>query len=126
MKPTVISALAAMLISGTAHAQVPTSTEVVYPAGSIGYEALVRGDNERAITDILKSEKVSRHDPAKLLNLGRAYARTGRTAEAATLFKAAMDSRENVELVLADGRVINSKDAAKMAYANVQTRMASR
>lgn len=126
MKLTVISALVATMVCGTAHAQGPSTGEVVYPAGSIGYEALVRGDNERAITDILKSEKVSRHDPAKLLNLGRAYARTGRTEEAATLFKAALDSRENVELVLADGRVINSKDAAKMAYAGLQTRMASR
>lgn len=126
MKLTMISALAATLIGGAAYAQVPSSSEVVYPAGSIGYEALVRGDNERAISEILKSEKVSRHDPAKLLNLGRAYARTGRTQEAATLFKAALDSRENVELVLADGRVMNSKDAAKMAYANVRTRMASR
>lgn len=126
MKLTMISASATILICGAAYAQAPSSNEVVYQAGSIGYEALVRGDNERAITDILKSEKVSRHDPAKLLNLGRAYARTGRTEEAATLFKAALDSRENVELVLADGRVINSKDAAKMAYAGLQMRMASR
>jgi len=61
----------------------------------------------------------SRHGPAKLLNLGRASARTGRTEEAATLFKAALESRENIELVLADGRVINSKDAAKMACAGL-------
>lgn len=126
MKLMVMSALAATVIGGAAYAQGPTTGEVVYPAGSIGYEALVRGDNERAISDILKSEKISRHDPAKLLNLGRAYVRTGRTAEAATLFKAALDSRDSVELVLADGRVMNSKTAAKMAYAGLQMRMASR
>ncbi|WP_185739778.1 tetratricopeptide repeat protein [Sphingorhabdus wooponensis] len=126
MKLKVIGALIATLVGGTSYAQEPATSEVVYPVGSIGYEALVRGDNERAITDILGSEKISRHDPAKLLNLGRAYARTGRTEEAATLFKAALHSRDNVELVLADGRVMNSKDAAKMAYAGLQTRMASR
>lgn len=126
MKLVIVSAVIATLMTGAAHAQSPVAGEISYPQGSIGYEALVRGDNERAIADILKSEKISRHDPAKLLNLGRAYARTGRTAEAATLFKAALDSRESVDLVLADGRVMNSKAAAQTAYAGLQMRMASR
>jgi lipopolysaccharide biosynthesis regulator YciM len=86
----------------------------------------MRGDNERAVSQILANEQVSIHDPAKLLNLGRAYARMGRTDEAAEIFMAAMQSRNDVELVLADGRVINSKDAARMAYAGLQQRVASR
>ena len=86
----------------------------------------MRGDNQRAISQIMASEQVSKHDPARLLNLGRAYARIGQTDQAAGYFKAAMQARESVELVLADGRVMNSKDAAREAYANLQTRVATR
>ncbi len=93
---------------------------------TIGYEALMRGDNERAVSQILNSNKISRDDPAKLLNLGRAYARMGRTEEAAVMFAAAMKSKDSVDLVLADGRVMNSKDAARKAYANLQMRVATR
>ena len=86
----------------------------------------MRGDNERAISQILTSAQVSKHDPAKLLNLGRAYARMGQTDKAAEYFKAAMQARESVDLVLADGRVMNSKVAAREAFANLQMRVASR
>ena len=86
----------------------------------------MRGDNERAVSQIMANQQISKHDPAKLLNLGRAYARIGYTEQAAGYFKAAMQIRESLDLVLADGRVMNSKDAAREAYANLQTRVASR
>lgn len=124
MKLLILSA--AILGSTWSIAHAEPSREMAYPKGSIGYEALMRGDNERAVTEIMTSDQVSKHDPAKLLNLGRAYARMGRTDDAAQMFMAAMQSRENVELVLADGRVMSSKDAARHAYANLQTRMAAR
>lgn len=84
------------------------------------------GDNAQAVSQILTSAQVSRHDPAKLLNLGRAYARMGRMEEASNMFAAAMQSRDTVDLVLADGRVMNSKDAARKAYAGLQMRIATR
>lgn len=126
MKTLFISALAIVAASGTAHAAPENSDEVRYPVGSIGYDALVAGDNERAITQITSSNRVSRHDPAKLINLGQAYARTGRTAEAAVLFETAMASREHFDLVLANGSVIGSKEAARRALASLQTRFTSR
>ncbi len=126
MKLLIVGALVTGMMSIAAHAQPTVNGETAYPKGSIGYEALVRGDNERAVSQILASEQVSRHDPAKLLNLGRAYARMGRVEEASTLFAAAMQSRDTVDLVLADGRVMNSKDAARKAYAGLQMRIATR
>lgn len=126
MKTLLLGALVAGSLVGAAQAEPNSAGEVAYPKGSIGYEALMRGDNERAITQITTSEQVSRHDPAKLLNLGRAYARMGKTEEAAGLFMAALQSRETVDLVLADGRIMNSKDAARKAYAGLQTRVATR
>lgn len=124
MKLLLSGALVAGTMLSAAHAE-PTS-EISYPKGSIGYEALMRGDNERAISQIMTNEQVSKHDPAKLLNLGRAYARMGKSEEAAGYFLAAMQSRESVDLVLADGRIMNSKDAARQAYANLRTRVATR
>lgn len=124
MKLLLIGALFAGTMVSAAQAE-PTS-EISYPKGSIGYEALMRGDNERAISQIMTSEQVSKHDPAKLLNLGRAYARMGNTDKAAEYFNLVMQSRDSVDLVLADGRVMNSKEAARKAYANLQMRVATR
>ncbi|WP_295493289.1 tetratricopeptide repeat protein [Sphingorhabdus sp. EL138] len=126
MKILLLGALVAGTISVAAQAKSEATGEISYPKGSIGYEALMRGDNARAISQIITSEQVSKHDPAKLLNLGRAYARMGMTEQAAGYFKAAMQVRESVELVLADGRVMDSKVAARAAYANLQRRVATR
>ena len=126
MKLYIIGALIAGSIGTAAMAEPNMTGEMAYPKGSIGYEALMQGDNERAIAQILANEQVSRHDPAKLLNLGRAYARMGRTEQAAQIFEAALKSRDSVDLVLADGRVMNSKEAARLAMAYLQMRVAAR
>jgi len=126
MKMLLLGALVVGTISGAAQAKSDAAGEISYPKGSIGYEALMRGDNELAVSQIMANEKVSNHDPAKLLNLGLAFARIGRTDQAAGYFKAAMQARDSLDLVLADGRVINSKVAAREAYDNLQMRIATR
>jgi Flp pilus assembly protein TadD len=126
MKLLLTGALVTGLMGVAAHAQPTMNIETAYPKGSIGYEALLKGDNAQAVSQILTSAQVSRHDPAKLLNLGRAYARMGRMEEASNMFAAAMQSRDTVDLVLADGRVMNSKDAARKAYVGLQMRIATR
>lgn len=126
MKNLFISTLAVISIAGVAQAEPAATGEIGYPKGSIGYDALVSGDNERAIAQILSNHQISQHDPAKQINLGQAYARTGRTSEAAKLFSAAMRNRDEVDLILADGRVMNSKEAARQALAGLQTRIATR
>ena len=125
MKSLFVSALVLVSASGVAHAAPVLSDEVAYPHKAIGYDALAAGDNERAISDIL-SGNVSRHDPAFLLNLGQAYARSGRVSEARELFRQAAKKREVVDLVLADGRVMSSKLAARQALATVQVGIAAR
>lgn len=126
MNLLVIGALVAGSMATAAYAEPNMIGETAYPKGSIGYEALMQGDNERAVSQIMSSEGVSRNDPARLLNLGRAYARMGRTEDAARVFQIALQSRDTVDLVLSDGRVMNSKDAARQAFANLQTRLATR
>ena len=126
MKMLLVSVLAIVAANGAVYAEPTPSGEIGYPQGSIGYDALIAGDNDRAITEILASNRISRRDPAKMINLGQAYARTGRTAEAAALFTSAMESREEMDLVLADGRVISVKDAARRALTNLKTKVATR
>jgi len=126
MKMKLLGAFAAGAISVAVQAQPGAVDEISYPRGSIGYEALMRGDNQRAISQIMASEQVSKHDPAKLLNLGRAYARIGQIEQAEGYFKAVMQARDSVDLVLADGRVMNSKVVAREAFANLQKRVATR
>ena len=77
MKMMLLGALIAGTFSVAAQAKSDAVDEISYPKGSIGYEALMRGDNEHAVSQILTSAQVSKHDLAKLLNLGRAYARMG-------------------------------------------------
>lgn len=125
MKTLFASILIALSATGVAQAEPTLSGEVAYPQKAIGYDALIAGDNERAISDML-SGNVSRHDPAFLLNLGQAYARIGNVSKARELFRIAARKREDVDLVLADGRVMNSKLAARQALATVQVGMASR
>jgi Flp pilus assembly protein TadD len=126
MKMMLLGALIAGTFSVAAPAKSDAADEISYPKGSIGYDAVMRGDNERAVSQILTSAQVSKHDSAKLLNLGRAYARMGQAEKAAEYFKAAMQVRESVDLVLADGRVMDSKVAAREALANLQMRVAAR
>lgn len=126
MKLLLVRAFIAGTMVTVAHAEPNTTGEIAYPKNSIGYEALMRGDNERAVFQIMANEQISSGDPAKLLNLGSAYARMGHTDEAAKMFKAVFESRDSVDLVLADGSVMNSKVAARKAFASLQRRVAAR
>lgn len=97
--------------------------EIGYAKGALAYDALMSGDNQTAIA---KLESGKLYDPAMMINLGQAYARTGRSGDAAKMFTAAMNSNRSFDLVLSDGQVINSRKAAQMALNNLNGRLASR
>lgn len=97
--------------------------EIGYDKGALAYDALMAGDNQAAV-EKLESGKLK--DPAVMINLGQAYARTGRTGDAAKMFTAAMNSNRSFDLVLADGQVINSRKAAAIALNDLNGRLASR
>ncbi len=100
--------------------------EIGYSKGSLGYDALIAGDNQTALKQLENIDGVAKDDPARLINLGQAYARTGRTGDAARMFMAAMNSDRSFDLVLADGSVINSRVAARLALQNLNSNLASR
>lgn len=107
--------------------QAPAQQEVGYDRGALAYEALMAGNNTAALAKLEAATGDEANDPARQINLGRAYARVGRFADAEKMFKAAATSREPLMLVLADGRVINSAAAARQALVqlNAQRGLAS-
>lgn len=97
----------------------------VAPDTVAGFEALVAGQNEMAVDQMMAAGRISENDPARMINLGRAYVRMGRIAEAANLFRSAMQS-PSYEIELADGSVTWSRQAAKISLQQLESRVATR
>jgi Flp pilus assembly protein TadD len=85
----------------------------------VAFEALAEGRTADAVVQLQRSREAEAGDPAVLINLGTAYARQGRIEEARAMFEAAMTSAERYDLELADGSWVDSRQAAKMALANL-------
>ena len=81
----------------------------------LGYQALSAGRPDLAIARISADPVMSASDPAALINLGTAYARTGDHAAALARYQAALTSRDRYDLELADGRWLDSRAAARLA-----------
>lgn len=88
--------------------------EVEYPRGSLAYEALMSNDLSRAERELRADDRVMHDDPARLLNFGFIYQKTGRDDLARKMFEKVL-SKDDVELVLSDGRTMSSRSAARVA-----------
>jgi len=106
----VAAVIAALSVSGVAYA-----AEAEKDGAEVAYQALSEGRTAEAIAQLDKSPAVAAGDPAALINLGTAYSRQGRDTEARAQFTAALNSRDHYYLELADGRWVDSRNAAKMA-----------
>ena len=91
-------------------------TEILSPPSQVdvAYKELSAGDNQAAIRHLESAGTVDRDDPARLINLGTAYARDGRPSDAEAMFRAALKSEQRW-LELADGRWLDSHAAARLA-----------
>lgn len=111
--------LAAVAISPLlASASFAQQAEVDYPKGSLAYQAIVSKDFAAAEQRLRDESRIPRDDPARLINHGYVLAQMGRLAEAAKLFEKAARA-DAVELVLADGRTMTSRRAARLALRSV-------
>lgn len=117
MKRALSIALALAAVPSLASAQ---SVESGYPRGSLAVAAIEQGDWARAEA-LLNAAPVSREDPAWLLNLGLVYMRTGRQAEALTLWRAALQSTRHVEVETLSGRLVSTRQLAHDALARYET-----
>lgn len=98
-------ALVMMAASGPAQATV----------GAIGTEDLKVGRDHAAIAKIEANSSVDAEDPARLINLGVARARTGDYEAARELFEAVITHNERIELETAQGKWVDSRNLARKA-----------
>ena len=94
----------------------PQADETILP---VAYAELKAGDNQAAIAKLTGETTLDARDPSRLINLGTAYARVGRTADAAAAYYAAISSPIRYDLELASGRYMDSRWAARTARANL-------
>lgn len=114
--------LVALALATPAGAQsiiVVTGPQADSEALPVAYAELKAGDNRAAVTKLTSETKLDARDPSRLINLGTAYARLGRTDEAAAAYTAALGSPIRYDLELASGRYVDSRWAARTALANL-------
>jgi Flp pilus assembly protein TadD len=121
MRKTIIFAAAAALLSPSA-LLADTNPASESDRVDVAYKALAEGRTQDALAQLRNSEAVRAGDPAALINLGAAYARQGRIADARATFTAAMNSKTRYDLELADGAWIDSREAAKRALESLAGR----
>ncbi|QQN74466.1 hypothetical protein [Croceicoccus sp. YJ47] len=102
-------------------------TLMLSPAPAIGaervdvaYEAMRAGQDAAAIRQIEANEALAEDDPARLINLGIAYARQDDTAAARTMFEAAANNADRFALETASGQWVDSKVLARSALAMLE------
>ncbi|MGF1550236.1 MAG: hypothetical protein ACFBQW_06860 [Sphingomonadaceae bacterium] len=102
-----------------------------YQPGSLAVGAIQRGDYQAAEQQLLAGEKsivsngIARppsvdsleEDPARLINLGLVYARTGRTGAALTAWRRALAADRHFLAELGDGRVVATDALARSLIA---------
>jgi Flp pilus assembly protein TadD len=121
-----ILAMFALATTGPALAhEAPTDTAMrSFP---VAYEAMAAGNTSVALEQLEATKELDRHDPSRLINMGTAYARLGKVEKARASYKAAIRSHVRYDLELANGQMMDSRDAARKALALLGDRqMASR
>ena len=113
--------LAAAGLAFTATGVAAQSVESGYPRGSLAVAAIERGDLARAEALLKDDELGATGDPARLINLGEVYMRTGRSAEALAAWRAALASTRHTEVETLGGRWLSTRDLAREALARYET-----
>lgn len=94
----------------------PQTDETVLP---VAFAELRAGENQAAVEKLTGDTRLDARDPSRLINLGTAYARLGRTADAKAAYEAAAVSPIRYDLELANGDYMDSRWAARTALANL-------
>lgn len=120
------AAAAALLALGAcAAADNAPIAEQGYARGSLAVAAIDRGDYERAEAMLERSPLPEAH-PARLMNLGTVYARTGRADLARQTWQRVLRSERDAMVETAGGRYASARDLARQALAGVEVQTAGR
>lgn len=109
--------IALIAASGLGFAASAQAQQVNQSDAGLASAALTTGNASDAVDRLASELERSPNDPALLINIGIAYAHMGDEAAALSHFKAALKSREVIELDTADGRTTNSRRLARQAMA---------
>lgn len=120
MRKSALAALAAIALSACAGKQPGLMVEQGYQRGALGVAAIDRGDWTAAEAQLGELRGIRSDDPARLINLGKVYAETGRVADAVTVWRLALASKSQFEVVTAQGRVVSTDQLAREALAAYQ------
>lgn len=120
MRKSALAALAAIALSACAGKQPGMMVEQGYQRGALGVAAIDRGDWTAAETQLSELRGLRSDDPARLINLGKVYAETGRVGDAVTVWHLALASKRHFDVVTADGRVVSTDQLAREALARYQ------
>lgn len=117
MRNSALAALAAIALSACAGKQPGMVVEQGYQRGALGLAAIDRGDWTAAEAQLSELRGLRSDDPARLINLGKVYAETGRVGDAITVWQLALASKRQFEVVTAEGRVVSTDRLAREALA---------
>jgi len=110
--------VALLSLGVSASASAGTQTEIGYAPGALGVSAILSGDYNAAAQRLNSLEGTTKRDPARLINLGNAYAGLGRTADADKAYRKALKAMP-VDLLLADGTMASSREIAREALSRL-------
>ena len=120
MRKSALAVLTAIALSACAGKQPGLMVEQGYQRGALGVAAIDRGDWAAAETQLSELRGLRSDDPARLINLGKVYAETGRVGDAVTVWRLALASKRQFEVVTAEGRVVSTDQLAREALALYQ------
>lgn len=120
MRKSALAALAAIALSACAGKKPGMIVEQGYQRGALGVAAIDRGDWTAAEAQLSELRGLRSDDPARLINLGKVYAETGRVDDALTVWRLALASKRQFEVVTAEGRVATTDQLAREALARYQ------
>ena len=120
MGKSALAAAAAIALSACAGNQPGMVVEQGYQRGALGVAAIDRGDWAAAEAQLGEARGIRSDDPARLINLGKVYAETGRVDDAIAVWRLALASNRHFEVVTAEGRVVSTDQLAREALARVQ------
>ena len=112
-------------VPGAALAQPEELVVVGVPDGGLAATPLMAHDYARAARRLAAPRPDAANDPARLINLGNAYAGMGRMADAREAYRSARFAPDSL-LVLANGREASSRDVARLALGRLEKSYAMR
>lgn len=117
-----LAAAAAISLSACASTQ-NQFVEQGYERGALGVAAIDRGDWKAAEAQLRAMRGVAADDPARLINLGKVYAETGRTGAALSAWRLALASDKHFVVETTDGRKVSTDELARQAIARYDTQL---